>query len=114
MKATWTRDKKSGAWKVMAAVAAGESLPTAGDEITVTKKTGDTQTVIATSVSKSFTGRYGSTVGQECCFVTPRDPLQHLTSNRPYRRERGSSGPARYCWECGGTHTGGIGDECGG
>ena len=113
MKATWTRDKKSGDWKVIAAAAPGESLPAAGDEITVTKKNKDTQTVIADSVSKSFTGRYGATAGQQCCFVTTRSNGNGNGNGNGYR-ERRYSGPARYCWECGGTHTGGIGDECGG
>ena len=42
-----------------------------GDEITVTKKDGSTQTVTAARVSRSFTGRFGDTKGMDCAFVDP-------------------------------------------
>ena len=112
MTANWTKDKRSGSWVVLAAVAPGDSLPDVGDEITVTKKDGSTQTVTAARVSRSFTGKYGDTKGLDCAFVTPepreRDGNGGGTYERAYTAPGrckadgcgATAGRSGYCRQC--------------
>ena len=88
MNHTWTRNKKTGKWNILAV---GDHWKE-GDTLTVYKKDGSSQEVVAGRCSKPFEGKYGPTAGQMCQFITPA------------RRDGGSggNGGGRYtCDDCG-------------
>ena len=101
MTASWTRDRRSGNWVALVALAKGEDAPESGDTITVRKRDGSSRDIEADSVSRPFTGKFGPAKGKQCVFVTP------YAERRSYGNGYGGNGNSnvapggRRCDYCG-------------
>ena len=83
MKNTWTKDKKTGFWKVLAE---GDHWKK-GDEVTVTKRDGSEQKITAHTISRPFKGRWGPATGKTCVLILPkRETGDGETRGRRVRR----------------------------
>ena len=94
---TFTKLRSGWGVRIRASIAKGTTLP-----VDVTKKSGE----VTTETCKVIWSDAAVSLA-----VIERSANQS-NGGRRYGARAGR-GAARYCWECGGTHTGGIGDECG-
>ena len=97
---TFTKLRSGWGVRIRASIAKGTTLP-----VDVTKKSGEVTTetckVIWSDAAVSL-----AVIERGARPRNGRPPYRHTNA-------RAGRGAARYCWECGSTHTGGIGDECG-
>ena len=63
--ASWMKDKE-GQWVVIA-----RESEVMGSQVIVTKKNGEKQVIVASSISKPFEGKFGEYIGKRCVFVRP-------------------------------------------